>query len=538
MIENSSMNSLANAAGEIIEENHERLLENLTNNSRKPEHAVEDALGGNMNKIARFLQKPAKEFTRQDLIRLIGENGIEMMNFRYVAGDGRLKTLNFTITSTSQLDRLLAMRERVDGSSLLSYIDAASSDLYVIPRYKTAYVNPFSPIPTLDVLCSYYTNEGTRLPSSPENILRKAHKSLKNSTGLTFEAMGELEYYVFSERQELYPATAQKGYHNSAPFSKWEELRCEIMHAIAQGGGQIKYGHSEVGHIFEGSNEMEQHEIEFLPVPAEDAADQLVIAKWMLRMIGYKYGVTISLAPKILAGYAGNGLHIHTRLVKDGKNMMLKDNQLSDTAKKAIAGYLSLASSLTAFGNTIPTSYLRLVPHQEAPTSICWGDRNRSVLVRVPLGWVNVEHMARDANPQEKTAPPKSTHNQTVEFRCPDGSANIYLLLAGLAVAARHGMEMADSLELAKELYVDVNVFAPEHSEIQNRLTQLPTSCQQSAENLLKDREIYQKEGVFPSMAIDEIANKLKSYDDKDLSEKLLGKKKEIKKLIDEYLYC
>ena len=42
---------------------------------------------------------------------------------------------------------------------------------------------------------------------------------------------------------------------------------------------------------------------------------------------------------------------------------------------------MKLASSITAFGNTNPTSYFRLVPHQEAPTNICWGDRNRSVLV-------------------------------------------------------------------------------------------------------------------------------------------------------------
>ncbi|GAH36731.1 unnamed protein product, partial [marine sediment metagenome] len=408
---------------------------------------------------------------------------------------------------------------------------------YVIPRYKTAYVNPFSPIPTLDILCSYYTNEGTRLPSSPENILRNAHTVFKNSTGLTFEAMGELEYYVFSGREELYPVSTQRGYHESTPFSKWEELRCEAMHAIAQGGGQVKYGHSEVGHILEEGCEMEQHEIEFLPAPVEDAADQLVIAVWMLRMIGYKYGVTISLAPKILAGHAGNGLHIHTRLTKDGRNMMVEGSQLSDIAKKAIAGYLSLAPSLTAFGNTIPTSYLRLVPHQEAPTNICWGDKNRSVLVRVPLGWLNVESMAKDANPQEGGESPESINSQTVEFRCPDGSANIYLLLAGLTVAARHGLEMEDALELANKLYVDVNIFASDQSEVQKRLPQLPTSCWHSAESLLKDREIYQKEEVFPSVVIDEVVKKLKSYNDKDLSEKLHGKKEEIKKLIDEYLH-
>jgi len=310
------------------------------------------------------------------------------------------------------------------------------------------------------------------------------------------------------------------------------------MQAIAQAGGKVKYGHSEVGNIREEDQEMEQHEIEFLSVPIEDAADQLVIAKWMLRMIGYKYGVTISFTPKILAGHAGSGLHIHTRLVKDGKNMMIEGSRLSDIAKKTIAGYLTLAPSLTAFGNTVPTSYLRLVPHQEAPTNICWGYRNRSVLVRVPLGWLNANNMARDANPREMTESPEFDDSQTVEFRCADGSANIHLLLAGLAVAARHGLEMEDALELANKLYVDVNIFSPDQSKVRERLPQLPSSCWESAESLLRDSEIYQRHGVFSPMVIDETVKKLKSYNDKNLSERLYAKEDEIKNLVDEYLHC
>jgi len=499
---------------------------------------MKDTVEMNPNKIVQFLEKPAEEFTKQDLLRFIGENNIEMVNFRHLGGDGRLKTLNFVITSKAQLDRMLSVGERVDGSSLLPYIDAASSDLYVIPRYKTAYVNPFSPIPTVDMLCSYYTSEGVRLPSSPENIVRKAQEVLKNSTGLTLEALGELEYYVFYDSQPLYPVTAQKGYQESSPFSKWEGLRCEAMQAIAQAGGKIKYSHSEVGNIREEDGEMEQHEIEFLPVPIEDAADQIVIAKWVLRMIGYKYGVTVSFAPKILVGHAGSGLHIHTRLVKDGKNMMIEGGRLSDIAKKAIAGYLNMAPSLTAFANTVPTSYLRLVPHQEAPTNICWGDRNRSVLVRVPLGWLNVSNMAGDANPKEGRESSEFIDGQTVEFRCPDGSANIHLLLAGLAVATRHGLEMEDALKLVDKLYVDVNIFSPEHKKVQEKLPQLPGSCWESAESLLTEREIYQRDGVFSPIVIDEVVKRLKSYNDKDLSEKLYSKEDEIKKLVDEYLHC
>ncbi len=66
-----------------------------------------------------------------------------MVNFRYVADDGRLKTLNFAISSKEYLDTILSAGERVDGSSLFSFIGAGSSDLYVIPRYRTAFVKSF-----------------------------------------------------------------------------------------------------------------------------------------------------------------------------------------------------------------------------------------------------------------------------------------------------------------------------------------------------------------------------------------------------------
>ena len=90
----------------------------------------------------------------------------------------------------------------------------------------------------------------------------------------------------------------------------------------------------------------------------------------ILRTLAYDYGLDITFAPKITTGKAGSGLHFHTRMMKGDHSVMIKDGSLSDDARRAIAGYMQFASSLTAFGNTNPTSYFRLVPHQEAPTSV------------------------------------------------------------------------------------------------------------------------------------------------------------------------
>ncbi|MFR3329018.1 MAG: glutamine synthetase family protein [Odoribacter splanchnicus] len=491
----------------------------------------------NPNPLVKFLNKPQKEFTKADIIRYVTKNDIEMINFRYTGADGRLKTLNFMINSLEHLDSILTYGERVDGSSLFPYIQAGSSDLYVIPRYRTAFLNPFSDIPALDILCSYYTKDGKPLESAPEYTLRKAHEEFKKVTGMEFQAMGELEYYVISEKEDLFETPDQRGYHESMPFCKWANLRKEAMRAIAQAGGQIKYGHSEVGNFTIGNLQYEQNEIEFLPVDIEEAADQLVIAKWILRTLAYQYGVDLTFAPKITTGKAGSGLHIHTRLMKEGKNMYIENGQLTEAAKKAIAGILEIAPSLTAFGNTNPTSYFRLVPHQEAPTNICWGDRNRSVLVRVPLGWTQgANEMITDANPLEQAGHADLSTKQTIEFRCPDGSADVYLLLAGLAVAARHGFEMPDALPYAEERYVNVNIFDDAHKHIAERLSHLPTSCAESAECLASQRAIYEAQGVFSASLIDGMIDKLNSYHDKTLRQDISNHPENIQALVKKFI--
>jgi glutamine synthetase len=490
------------------------------------------------NPLVQFLGKPQSEFTRNDIIRYVEEEGIEMINFRYVGGDGRLKTLNFVINSRRHLEGILTNGERVDGSSLFKHINTGASDLYVVPRYRTAFLNPFAEIPTLDILCSYYDKDGNPMESSPEYILRKAAATLKERTGYEFHCMGELEYYVISDREYCFEATDQRGYHESFPFNRFEEFRSAALHTIATCGGNIKYAHSEVGNFILGDKVYEQNEIEFLPVPVEDAADQLVIAKWILRTMAYHYGVDLTFAPKISVGKAGSGMHVHTKLVKDGKNAMVEEGVLSDAAKRAIAGYLDLAPSLTAFGNTNPTSYFRLVPHQEAPTNICWGDRNRSVLVRVPLGWTSHANMAAHANPQDQDLTLDFSERQTVEFRCPDGSADIYLLLAGLTVAARHGLEMADALEYATKTYVDVNIFHDEHKERVKSLKQLPVCCYDSAQQLRDQAAVYTKYGVFSDTMIEGIITMLESYKDQNLREAIHCNKEKLLELVKQFYHC
>lgn len=259
----------------------------------------------NANTVIDQLQMAPEEIKREDIVRFVRKNNIRRVNFLYPGGDGKVKTLNFVLSDIDYLQTILTCGERVDGSSLFSFIEAASSDLYVLPRFSTAFVDPFNEEPTLCMLCSFFNKNGQPLESSPEHTLRKAVETFRATTGMEFEAMGELEYYVIKEADENYKARDQHGYHESAPYAKMGEFRQKCMDYIAKAGGHIKYGHSEVGNFELEGLLYEQNEIEFLPVPAMQAADELLIAKWVIRNLAWRVGLNGHLRPEDYHGQGG-----------------------------------------------------------------------------------------------------------------------------------------------------------------------------------------------------------------------------------------
>lgn len=482
------------------------------------------------NPISLLLNKDRSQFTREDLLVVLESKAIERITFHYTGLDGKLKELKIPVANRRQAERVLADGERVDGSSLFKgLVDVALSDLYVVPIYRTAFLNPFDP-KSLDLLCRYLLSDGSLAPFAPDTILHNAHHRFSAHTGLDLFAMGELEFFLLTHEQDpIFRSAKQRGYHGSGPFIKSGQILNEMVEHITRITGCVKYGHSEVGYIESvRSNEeeiagrqAEQLEVEFLPAPIEEAADHLVLARWLIRNIAYRHGAVATFTPKLQEGVAGNGMHVHMELRSKGKNIMTDaKGTLRPEARKLIGGLCTYADSLTAFGNTVSSAYLRLVPNQEAPTRICWSDRNRSAMIRVPLGWAESSNLAMRINPQETRPYTTDDGRQTVELRSPDGSAIVHLLLAGITMAAEWGLTQNESLELADRLYVSGNIFKDD--TLLRSLRSLPTSCVASAHIIEERRDLYERNGIFPASIIDFAAKMLRAEDDDRINIRLM----------------
>jgi glutamine synthetase len=471
-----------------------------------------------MQGVLRFSEK-------EEVVKFVSENDIKILNLCHIPEDGRLKTLSFSTADKRRVGEILDLGERVDGSNLFSFIDPGKSDIYIMPRLGRAFINPFSAIPTMNVFCDYLDENGKSLDVAPKSVLGRAEEKLRSSKGIVLKALAELEFYIVSkqETEVLFLGASDKNYHESAPFTKFEDLRSEVLGTLANVGIATKYGHSEVGRILSKDNTlMEQQEVEFMPQNLAEMAETIAIAKWVIRNVCLKCGVSAYFSPKIALEHVGNGLHIHLCALKNGENVIANPNgTLSTEAMKMIGGILKFASSLTAFGNTTPASYLRFIARKESPMRICWSVRNRLALIRIPLWWSF-----------RKGEIEKDSCRETLEYRAPDPLANAYLLFAGIAVAVSHGLENPEEdLKIAEDLHIDGA------GGKRKRLKVLPRSCSESAKNLRKDRRFYEANGVFPKKLIDTTMDRLKAYKDKDLWKNLANKPGKTENVLRQYLH-
>ncbi len=447
--------------------------------------------------LERSLERPRSEWKVEDLAQLFRRGQARGLSLMHVGGDGWLKRLDFMPRDEGLLRRICEAGERADGSSLFpgSGIPTGASDIVLRPRIESGFLDPFSVVPTLILMCSHAGPDGDPLPQSPDTIVRRAMIRLQEQTGVDLLALGEVEYFLGKRRDEsdIYGAD-DRGYHSVSPFVFGEPLRRRALQLLVDLGLNVKYGHSEVGYIEAREPDgviWEQHEIELGLDTLPRAAEAILLTQWVLRNLAHQNGMRCSTDPIMAEGHAGNGLHFHLAPARDGELIPVREpaGSLSDPARWMIGGLVQLGAALMAFGNRAQGSLTRLTQAKEAPNRITWGEYDRSALIRLPA-------QARDKSGA-------SVSPETVEFRLPDGSAFPHLLLAGAALATIRGAR-TDGLDDLLEATSAATV-----KEGGGRAASVPWSFREVAMAVAEHRGTFEADGVFPAPLLDRLVTDL-----------------------------
>jgi glutamine synthetase len=435
--------------------------------------------------------------TGQEVLSMIQEQNIQMIDLKFIDMPGTWQHL--TIYHTELDETGFTDGIPFDGSSIRGWKAINESDMSMVADPKTAWIDPFMSEPTLSLICSIKEpRTGEWYNRCPRVIAQKAIDYLI-STGLGDTAFfgPEAEFFIFDDvrydqtessgyyyvdsvegrwnsgRKEPggnlgYKPGYKQGYFPVAPTDTFQDIRTEMLLTMAKCGVPVEKHHHEVA---TGG----QCELGFRFGTLIEAADNLMIYKYVIKNVGKKYGKTITFMPKPVFNDNGSGMHTHQSVWKDGQALFFGDKyaDLSEFGLHYIGGILKHAPALLAFANPSTNSYKRLVPGFEAPVNLAYSQGNRSASVRIPL---------TGSNPKAKR----------MEFRCPDATANPYLAFAAMLCAGLDGVK--NKIDPGEPLDVDIYDLSPEEL---SKIPSTPGSLELALEALENDHAFLTESGVF-----------------------------------------
>lgn len=212
-----------------------------------------------------------------------------------------------------------------------------------------------------------------------------------------------------------------------------------------------------------------QFEINYTYADCLRSADDYIMFKMAASEIANEMGMICSFMSKPFSNRPGNGMHLHVS-IGDGEKSLFQDDSdptglgLSKLARHFMAGILEHAPALTAIAAPTVNSYKRLVVGRSlsgatwAPAYISYGNNNRSTMVRIPYG--------------------------RIELRLPDGTCNPYLTTAAMIAAGMDGIER----ELEPGKGHDSNLYDMTPAELaENGIGILPQNLHEALLALEKD---------------------------------------------------
>ena len=434
--------------------------------------------------------------TPKEVLAMCREKDVKAVDLRFTDFPGLSQ--HTTIPVTHLTEEMFEDGLGFDGSSIRGWQEINESDMLIVPQPDTAFVDPFSELPTLVLICNIFdplTRE--EYSRDPRSVARKAANYLK-STGIADTACfgPEAEFFVFDDvrfdqnshsgfyhldsiegewnrgRDEGpnrgYKIRHKKGYFPVPPTDHMMDIRNEMMQTLVDCGLEVECHHHEVATA--GQCEIDLRFQDMLTM-----ADQLLVYKYVVKNVAWRHGKTATFMPKPLYADNGSGMHVHLSMWKDEQPLFAGGGYagLSEIALHALGGILKHARSILAFSNPTTNSYKRLVPGYEAPVNLAYSQRNRSAACRIPMYSM-------------------SPTSKRIEFRCPDPSCNPYLAFSAILMAAIDGIQ--NKIDPGDPM--DKNIYDLPPEQLAN-IPKTPASLAESLAALKQDHDFLLRGDVF-----------------------------------------
>ncbi len=383
----------------------------------------------------------------EEVLKQLSLKNVQLVEFCFFDLSGDMRSL---FIPHNNVKNCLKHGINFDGSSIPGYSTITDSDLTLKPDLETFII--LKENESARIICDVYEDENIPYQGDPRYVLKQAIVQAE-ALGYRLHVGPEMEFLLFNKDNKI---VDMQRYFDASNCHELDTLKKMFLGVLINNKIPVEKIHHEVA--------PGQYEVSIRYADALHIADLILLTKHLIKREARRLGLQATFMPKPLAKSNGNGMHINMSLhdihKKENAFYDAQDSHhLSMCAQHFIAGILHYIQDITLTLNPTVNSFKRLLPGYEAPIFLCWGEKNRSALIRIPRINTNQSEAAR------------------IELRSPDPSCNPYIVFATILQAGLAGITKEMKLMPATEKNV-YHLSEKERKALQ--LKKLPSSLEQS----------------------------------------------------------
>ncbi len=292
-------------------------------------------------------------------------------------------------------------------------VDGGVPDMHAIPDLSSFRIAGWTEGVAI-VMCDTVTVDGHEPIAMDARHMLKQQLARAEAMGFGVDAASELECHFFTP--DWKPIYDDINCYSIYRGWEMEPFMLDIRESLRKTGIEVEACNVEYG--------PGQTEINVRYGPMLKMADDTVYFKYIVRLCAKRHGLNVTFMAKPFISEAGNGMHIHQSLTKDGKNAFAvqdEDSVLGNTLmRKYLTGLLAHHKELQLIMTPTISGYKRVQDYSFSPTQVTWGLDHRLVGVRCIVG---------------------AGAGNRLEARWAAADANPYLVFAGVLAAGLDGIE-------------------------------------------------------------------------------------------------
>lgn len=241
------------------------------------QHVVGRRLSVDPRSLITFLRGPTSRFAGTSVVACVRGGSVQVVGFVCPTTSKQLGALGFIVGGTTCLSTVLAYNRHISNSDLFPFVRTNDDSLCMVPQFHATFISPFTRLPAISVLYSFFGGSNRPLRDSPRCALRGTYGTFGSMANVRFRTVKRLRCCIVSRSRSVFPTASRHNCRRSTPCTGFGSFHARYVTCVTRAKKRVGCNRSRINGFTLSNVVCRRGRVRFLPMHTRSTTSRLVV---------------------------------------------------------------------------------------------------------------------------------------------------------------------------------------------------------------------------------------------------------------------